>query len=98
VADKTTVKSKPAEKPVEKPKVTQKAKTAPDREREKPKEPNAIQRWYRETIGELRKVSWPTPQEAWRLTKIVLIVMGVMSLLLGVLDFVFSRLITLLVQ
>ncbi len=63
---------------------------------EKVKQPNAIQRWYRETTGELRKVSWPTREEAWRLTKIVVLVMVAMSLVLGILDFVFSHLITLL--
>ncbi len=63
---------------------------------EKIKKENAIQRWYRETVGELRKVAWPTPQEAWRLTKIVLAVMFGMSALLGLLDFVFSKLITLI--
>lgn len=88
-----TVQSKQPEKQ----KVDQKAK-APDREKDKPKQPNAVQRWWRETVGELRKVSWPTTQEAWRLTRIVLIVMFLMSALLGILDFVFSRLITLLVQ
>ena len=30
----------------------------------KAKKQNAIQRWWRETVGELRKVTWPTPQEA----------------------------------
>lgn len=63
---------------------------------EKVKQPNAIQRWYRETTGELRKVSWPTREEAWRLTKIVVLVMIAMSLVLGILDFVFSHLITLI--
>jgi len=57
------------------------------------KKPNAIARWWRETIGELRKVTWPTPPEAWRLTKIVLVVMTLMSALLGVLDYAFTRLI-----
>ena len=33
-----------------------------------------ISRYWRETVGELRKVTWPTPKEAWALTKIVLIV------------------------
>ncbi len=60
---------------------------------EKPKEPNAIQRYYRETVGELHKVNWPTPKEAWHLTKIVLLVLAMMSILLGSLDFVFSKLI-----
>ncbi len=63
---------------------------------EKVKKENRLQRWWRETIGELRKVSWPTPQDAWRLTKIVLIVMLSMSVLLGLLDWVFSTLITLI--
>ena len=58
------------------------------------KKPNAIQRWWKETIGELRKVSWPTPREAWRLTVIVIIVMVSTSALLGILDFVFSKIVT----
>jgi preprotein translocase subunit SecE len=57
------------------------------------KKPNAIVRWWRESLGELRKVTWPTPPEAWRLTKIVIVVMAVISALLGVLDFAFTRLI-----
>ena len=57
-----------------------------------------IQRFWRETIGELRKVTWPTPPEAWKMTRLVLIVMVVMALVLGLLDFAFSRLITLMVS
>jgi preprotein translocase subunit SecE len=63
---------------------------------EKEKKPNAIARWWRETIGEMRKVSWPSTQEAVRLTRIVILVMLGMSLVLGLLDFVFSKLVTLL--
>lgn len=63
---------------------------------EKTKKLNFIARWWRETYGELRKVSWPTPQEAWRLTRIVLIVMVAMGALLGILDFVFSKLVALI--
>lgn len=55
------------------------------------KRPNAIQRFFRETIGELRKVSWPSRQEAINLTKVVLIVVFGMSAFLGVMDFLFSR-------
>ena len=47
-------------------------------------QPNAIQRFWRETVGELRKVSWPTRPEAINLTIIVLIVLVVMSIFLGV--------------
>ncbi len=32
-----------------------------------------IQRFWRETVGELRKVTWPTPPEAWKMTRMVLI-------------------------
>ena len=56
-----------------------------------------IKRFWRETVGELRKVTWPTPQEAWALTKLVLIVTVIMAALLGFMDFVFSQLIKLLV-
>jgi len=56
-----------------------------------------IQRFWRETIGELRKVTWPTPPEAWKMTKLVILVMLLMAAILGVLDFLFSQLISLLV-
>ena len=53
---------------------------------------NAITRFYRETIGELKKVTWPTRQEAINLTKIVLFVIIGMSIFLGVLDYLFAQL------
>jgi len=56
-----------------------------------------IQKFWRETIGELRKVTWPTPPEAWKMTKLVMLVMALMSAILGVLDFLFSQLISFLV-
>jgi len=62
----------------------------------KAKEPNFIQRYFRETMGEIHKVNWPTPKEAWHLTKIVLIVLALMAAVLGLLDFVFSKLIALI--
>jgi preprotein translocase subunit SecE len=64
---------------------------------EKVKKPNGIQKFYKETVGELRKVTWPTPQEAWRLTVIVIITMVATSLALGLLDWVFSNIVRLLV-
>jgi preprotein translocase subunit SecE len=56
-----------------------------------------IQRFWRETVGELRKVTWPTPPDAWKMTKLVLLVMVLMASILGLLDFLFSRLISLLI-
>jgi len=49
-------------------------------------QPNAISRFVRETVGELRKVSWPSRQEATNLTAIVLVVMVLMSLFLWLVD------------
>lgn len=60
----------------------------------KAKKENRIKRWWRETIGELKKVQWPTPQEAWRLTKIVIVVIVAMGSVLGGLDWLFTQLIT----
>lgn len=71
-------------------------KTA-DKDREKPKKENSLARWYRESIGELRKVAWPTIHDTRRLTTIVLVVMFLMSIVLGLLDFLFSRAIALLI-
>jgi preprotein translocase subunit SecE len=62
------------------------------------RQPGRIRQFFRETIGELRKVSWPTRQEATNLTKIVLIVVASMSALLGFLDFIFSRLFALILS
>jgi len=50
-----------------------------------------VQRFFQETISELRKVSWPTRREAIRLTEIVLIVIGVMAIFLGGLDWIYSK-------
>jgi preprotein translocase subunit SecE len=46
-----------------------------------------------ETIAELRKVTWPTRQEAIRLTIMVLIVCLILGVLLGAVDYGFSRLV-----
>ena len=58
-----------------------------------PRLKGGIGKWWRETVGELRRVSWPTFPDARRLTVIVLIVMAAMSALLGILDFLFSLII-----
>lgn len=60
------------------------------------KKPNKIQKWWNETVGELRKVTWPTKEDAWKMTKIVIVVVLATAAFLGVVDFVFSRLIGLL--
>ena len=56
----------------------------------KKKRSNRIVVWWKETWGELKKVSWPSRAEAWSLTKVVIAVMAVMALLLFVLDLGFQ--------
>jgi len=51
---------------------------------------NALMEYLRDTRAELRKVHWPTRQEAENLTKIVLGVTVAMALLMGLLDYLFS--------
>ena len=47
---------------------------------------NAITRYFRETWAELKKVRWPTRQEAQNLTLVVLAVTVGMAAILGLLD------------
>jgi preprotein translocase subunit SecE len=54
------------------------------------REPNAVQRWMRETVSELRRVSWPTRAEALSLTRIVIVVMIISAIILGGLDGLFE--------
>jgi preprotein translocase subunit SecE len=50
------------------------------------RQPNFLSRFFNETSGELRKVTWPTRDEALRLTAVVLAVMIVTSIFLGAID------------
>lgn len=50
------------------------------------KKENALVKYLRETRAELRKVTWPTRDEARNLTGIVLLVTVVMAILLGAID------------
>jgi preprotein translocase subunit SecE len=59
---------------------------------------NRIVRYLRETRAEVRKVVWPSRKEATRLSIIVLSVTIAMSIFLGVVDLLFSRLIGLIVR
>ena len=62
------------------------------------KQQNAVQRFIRETMGELRKVSWPTREEAINLTKVVLVVMVITGAFLGALDFLFLQIFKLILN
>ncbi len=58
---------------------------------------NPIARYLRETKAELQKVVWPSRKETVNLTVIVLAVTVAMSIAMGLIDFLFSRLFALFV-
>jgi preprotein translocase subunit SecE len=58
------------------------------------KQEGGLQRWLRETRGELRKVTWPTREEALRLTYVVIGLSLVMGAVLGGVDFILNALYT----
>jgi preprotein translocase subunit SecE len=62
---------------------------------ERAKKQNALQRYFSETTGELRKVSWPSWAEARQLTILVIIVMVAMGIFLGLVDLFANRLLNL---
>jgi preprotein translocase subunit SecE len=62
------------------------------------KEPNIVVRYYREIVGELRKVVWPTREEALRLTRLVLIVITLSAAVLGLADYIFEQAVRLLLS
>ena len=57
---------------------------------------NAIQRYFRETMGELRKVNWPTWPEARHLTILVLLVMLIVGIFLASIDYLSVGLVNLI--
>jgi preprotein translocase subunit SecE len=57
---------------------------------EKKREENAIVQYLRETWFELKKVSWPTRSEAINLTLIVVSVTTFLSIVLGLMDWLFA--------
>ena len=64
---------------------------------DKPKRESAIRRFFRETIGELRRVTWPTWPEARRLTIITIVVLVFMAAFLGIVDWGASKLLILMI-
>jgi preprotein translocase subunit SecE len=65
-------------------------KQKPAKKKSKPAKQNVVVAYLRETRAELRKVHWPTKDEALNLTKVVLAVTVGMALFLGLLDYLFA--------
>ena len=53
----------------------------------------AAKDFYEESLGEMRKVVWPTKQETTATSIAVLVVVVIMSLFLGAADLLLSRLV-----
>ncbi|HPO25630.1 MAG TPA: preprotein translocase subunit SecE [Arenimonas sp.] len=56
----------------------------------------SLRDFFSEAMFELRKVVWPTRQEAWKVTWVVMVVVVIISLILALFDLVISKLIALL--
>lgn len=60
----------------------------------KEKKPNIfkrIGRFFKDVIGELKKLTWPTPKELATYTLTVLAFIVIMSAVIGILDFAFGE-------
>lgn len=62
----------------------------PKKSSKQTRKPNAVVAYFRATRAELKKVRWPTLEQGWSMTKIVLAVTFGMAIFLGVLDFYFG--------
>ena len=67
------------------------------RRRRQPLNAETVRQWWRETRGELRKVTWPTTEQTRNLTLVVIAVCAVMGTFLGVVDFVLGLLVRLVI-
>lgn len=63
-----------------------------------PRAQNRLVRYFRDTRSELRKVVWPSRREALNLTMVVLAVVVAMSLVLGLLDYIFAQAFALVIR
>jgi preprotein translocase subunit SecE len=54
--------------------------------------------FFRECVGELKKVTWPTKDDVLASVKVVIVLTLVMSIILGALDLGFSQLFRLLMK
>ena len=57
-----------------------------------------ITTWVRDIRGEMRKVVWPTREEATKLTAVVIVISVIVGFFLGAVDAVFSTIIQWLLQ
>ena len=59
---------------------------------------SATARFLREVRGEIRKVTWPQQKEVIGSTVVVIVSVGIMSIFLGLVDFVLQSLLTYIIK
>jgi preprotein translocase subunit SecE len=59
---------------------------------------NRVVEYLQETRGEMRRVVWPTQDEAINLTVVVLFITVLMTILLGGMDLLFGKLLNFILQ
>jgi preprotein translocase subunit SecE len=59
---------------------------------------NRVVLYLQETRAEMRRVVWPTQEDAINLTLVVLFITVLMTVLLAGLDFIFGQLLNLLIE
>ncbi|MEO0004418.1 MAG: preprotein translocase subunit SecE [candidate division WOR-3 bacterium] len=57
-----------------------------------------IKEFIADVITEMKKVSWVKPKELWKTTLVVIVFSAVLAAFIGLCDFVFSRLLALLLR
>ena len=55
-------------------------------------------KFIQEAVSELKKVAWPTREQIWDSTKVVIGAVVIISLFLGLVDILFSFLIKMVIQ
>ncbi|MCU0531574.1 MAG: preprotein translocase subunit SecE [Syntrophales bacterium] len=56
---------------------------------------DVVQQFLKESRAELKKVTWPTPKQAMTSTSVVIVLVVIMSLVLGLVDFGLAKIIRL---
>jgi preprotein translocase subunit SecE len=60
--------------------------------------PGKIAKFFKDVSHELKRVSWPTRQQLWRYTVVVLVTIAIFAVLLGIYDFIWVKLIAFLAK
>jgi len=56
-----------------------------------------IKKFLIEVKEELKKVSWPTKEELVGATRVVIVLTSLLAIFIGIIDFIFSKFLTLIV-